>query len=208
MKLNTLRTIVKLFNVASKDETRVYLCGVQIRKNLDDNRLLVEACDGHILSRFLVDDEELVDLLAKQNGPDNLIIDRSVENELKAFIKHFSKEGGDAEFKTELRERELVVSGGGRTANLPLVVREYPKTDSVIPKIRNDEGNLKDDFIQIGLNPELLARIAKTIVEIGKSHKGIKLTINKNGTLSPIVVELIEDNGQGHETSILTPMKV
>ena len=137
----TLETILKTFEAVSNDETRLHLNGVRIGKDKDGNGI-VEATDGHILARHFVTD----------TFDNQIIIDRSGKARLKTFLKENKNV-----FKfivnidVETNRNLQIFTGDDRDGIiLPVIFREYPNTDAVIPKP-------SDDYLEVCFNPSLLS---------------------------------------------------
>lgn len=187
MKRSTIETIIKAFNVASDDETRVYLCGVFCHV-VNDN-LFIVATDGYSLVQFKVDDSNFKSIL----GEKSIIIHRDNEKLLKHLLKTNKRQEFDANLDNE---RILKVDNLG----LELVIREYPNYANIFSKEKFSENANK---ISICFNAEYLMQIAKTIVN--NKCKKVKLTFDsKNIGNSPMVVE---GDHQDLELAILMPIK-
>lgn len=177
----TLELILKTFESTSSDETRVNLNGVRIAKK--DDATIVEATDGHILTRhFLVQDN--FDL------NEEVIVDRSGKSKLKSFLtsnKHNMKFNID--FNVEENRNLRVYTTDNRDGIvLPVIFREYPKTDAVIPVVKNE-----DDYLEVSLNPALLSKLYKSM-NGNKRNERVTLKIRKDNELSPILVESGQNN--------------
>jgi len=185
----TLELVLKSFEAVSKDETRINLNAVRLGS--DDNGLVVESCDGHILSRHFVDEEELT-------IDEDILIHRDSKPKLKSFIttnKHDNSFLIDTNVE-ENRNLRIFTSDNRDGVILSVVFREYAKTDSIIPTIK------PDDYLEINFNPELLTKLYKSLSGEKRRPK-VKLLIKKDNPMSPIVVESGRDN-----IGLLMPLKV
>ena len=79
---------------------------------------------------------------------------------------------------------------------LSVVFREYAKTDAIIPKVNHD------DYLEINFNPDLLAKLYKSL-NGEKRRPKVKLLVKKDNPMSPIVVESGQNN-----IGLLMPLKV
>lgn len=185
IKRSTLETILKCFEASSKDETRINLNTVRL--GMTKNQQLVESCDGHILARHYINEPKL-------NLENDLLIDSIGKTRIKNFLKEYKYAN---EFLLEIEKHnhiKLFTTKKNDGIILPLVFREYPKTDSVIPK--------RESGIEISFNPELLIKLYKSL-NGEKRHPKVKFIINKDTPdMSPILVESGKDN-----LGVLMPIK-
>lgn len=185
----TLELILKSFEAVSKDEVRINLNAVRLGSN--DNGLIVESCDGHILSRHFVDEPELT-------IDEDILIHRDSKSKLKSFItinKHDHSFLIDTNVE-ENRNLRIFTSDNRDGVILSVVFREYAKTDAIIPKVNHD------DYLEINFNPDLLAKLYKSL-NGEKRRPKVKLLVKKNNPMSPIVVESGQNN-----IGLLMPLKV
>lgn len=185
----TLELVLKSFEAVSKDEVRINLNAVRLGS--DDNGLIVESCDGHILSRHFVDEPELT-------IDEDILIHRDSKSKLKSFIttnKHDHSFLIDTNVE-ENRNLRIFTSDNRDGVILSVVFREYAKTDSIIPKVNHD------DYLEINFNPDLLAKLYKSLNGEKRNPK-VKLLVKKDNPMSPIVVESGRDN-----IGLLMPLKV
>ena len=185
----TLELILKTFESASTDETRVNLNGVRIANK--DKGTIVEATDGHILTRhFLVQDNfEL---------KEDVIIDKIGKAKLKSFLnsnKHDMKFNIDFDVETN-RNLRVYTTDNRDGIVLPVIFREYPKTDAVIPVIKNE-----DDYLEVSLNPVLLSKLYKSM-NGNKRGERVTLKIKKDNEFAPILVESGNNN-----LGVIMPMR-
>ena len=177
----TLELILKTFESTSTDETRLYLNAVRIAKK--DDQTIVEATDGHILTRhFLIADNfELTD---------DVLIDRVGKAKLKSFLannKHSGKFSVDFNIE-ENQNLRLFTTDNRDGVVLPVIFRDYPKTDAVIPVVKND-----DDYYNVSINPSLLIKLYKSMN--GDSRRqSVTLKVKKDNEFAPILVESGKNN--------------
>ncbi len=186
----TLELILKNFEAVSKDETRPQLNAVRLGKDKDDN-LIVESCDGHILSRHFISEPELT--LDK-----DILIHRDSKAKLKTFLttnKSYVKFLIDTNVEDN-RNLRIFTLDSRDGAIMEVVFREYPKTDAVIPKVKREE------YMEIAFNPTLLTKLYKSMNGEKRNPK-VKLLVKKDNPLAPIMVESGNDN-----LGVLMPLKI
>lgn len=189
----TLELVLQSFESSSKDETRLFLTGVKLGRD-HKNRSIVESCDGHILSRHFVDSVAFL-------GDTNEVI---IAPEGKKAIKNLLTNNKYAqEFLVALDTNNQTISFSNNDQRegitIPLIAREYPKTDALIPSEK-----VVENYLEIAINPELLARLFKSLnKEKSSRNKSVKLRIDKNNNLAPIVVQTQNDT-----IGLLMPRKV
>jgi len=190
-----LETIMRINNSASKDETRIFLCGVHLLEN--DGKLNIEATDGHQLIRESSDfDQDLCYELTKLDG---IILASTGIKRLKAFLAEYKM---CMKFTFEVSEDQLKIMVGTSDAFiLSTIKREYPKTASVIPTKYDN-----DNSISIGVNIALLHQVWKSMGQ-DKTRNGIvKMTVSKTNNLAPI---LINTTNKAHESiGVVMPGKI
>lgn len=180
MNKETLEMIIKAFNTAAdKSSYRYELQCVRITKK-PNTTLLIEATDGHILSRVFVKDS-IVD--------DNSLPEVFYFHETQVkTLKDLHKKG----FRSLIKDDKVILEN--ETLKVESVkVDNYPDVDSVTRGMM-----IENPVIEIRLNPELLIALSKSILS-GK-NKGVKLTIKDK--LSPILVS-VDENNKG----LIMPMK-
>lgn len=119
VRKDTLEKLVSLLEVASKDETRLYLNGVHI-KRISENEVCLEATDSFCLTQFFVNDFKELER--------TIIESRSIKN-LKVFLKDYKK---THLFEWSDNENHITIHTLDSDINLKKVHRDYPKTESVI----------------------------------------------------------------------------
>jgi hypothetical protein len=193
IKRNTLELILKSFEASSKDETRPFLNGVRIGKD-KDGQSLVEACDGHILSRHYVDED----------FTQEIIIDKTSKASLKSFLNSNKQERVFLlDDNTEENKHLKVLTMDNREGViLPVIFKDYAKTDSVIPKY-NDK--TQEDYLEFSFNPKLLEKLYKSM-QGNNSHPRVTFKIRKeNSATSPIIVEA--SNSLDVNIGVLMPVR-
>jgi len=191
IKRTTLETILKSFNATSKDETRLMLNGVNLSNN-DDGLLSIQATDGHILVKH--DTQDKIEL------SESITIDRigsaklknflTANKDLKFLIDINVEQNNNLQLFT-LQKRDGVI--------LPVIQREYVKTGTIISGAVN-----KKDYIEINFNPVLLEKLYKTMKKTKDRNPRVTFKIDKNSSLSPIVVGCHASDVLG----LLMPLKV
>jgi hypothetical protein len=196
----TLELVLKSFEAVSKDETRLNLNAVRLGS--DDNGLIVESCDGHILSRHLVDEGHILSrhLVDEEELTidEDILIHRDSKSKLKSFITT-NKHDNSFLIDTNVEENKnlrIFTSDNRDGVILSVVFRDYPKTDSIIPKVNHD------DYLEVNFNPDLLAKLYKSL-NGEKRRPKVKLLVKKDNPMSPIVVESGQNN-----IGLLMPLKV
>ena len=186
----TLELILKTFESTSKDETRPQLNAVRIAKK--DDQTIIEATDGHILTRhfLMADNFELTQ---------DILIDKIGKAQLKSFLtnnKHVGKFNVDFNVE-ENRNLRLFTTDNRDGIILPVVFKDYPKTDAVIPVIKND-----DDYYSVSINPALLTKLYKSM-NGDTRRQTVTLKVKKDDKFSPILVESGKNN-----LGIIMPVRV
>lgn len=185
IKRGTIERIIKLFNCASKDETRLHITGVNICAS--DDGIILQGCDGYIMGRYLVSDDGLKEIL----GGKSIIIAPDSLGTLKGLLKsnkHIT------EFGIYWYNESL------RIGDYPIVLinRDYPRTDHLIPSV--------DGCFELAFDAELLMRLAKSMVQSKKSDGKIRLFINTEDKKSPIVIKSFEQSD--FNVGVLMPLKI
>lgn len=188
MKTETLNYIVKaLANTASHDPTR-YNLGFCYVEKIGDNKVKLEACDGHVLSRVTVED----DLFCESVRDNNTCIGTEELATLKAIEKKWRKIGGvPAEeysrlFKTYPKEQK-------------------PNLDAVQPLITSH-------YVDVYFNPDLLKAVHSALM--GKGEPGIKLRIPvKQMEEGEMVFEqslkpFLHESRDGTRIGVIMPMRM
>ncbi len=187
---NILETALRFTNAASRDETRFHLNGVHLKAN-GIGSFVLEACDGHIAAReTLIGDSSIlpVDL--------DIILSNEDLPKLKALLKNWKMRDL---FEVTLEERVLVIKAGTDLVSIGLIVREFPKLDSVIPKRTGD--------VTISFNPELLLNIYKALNTQGKHQPQVTISFNPESSMSPIMV-IVNENGNRSESQVAVIMPI
>lgn len=169
MKTETLDRIINLLsNVASDDATRYHLNCIESTP-LTNNKVLLKACDGHILSQCEVEDGALfsagVVYIHREHLAFLKLVKKSHRFTLPCVITKNS---------IEIEGKEIVTQD---TTN-------YPKTDALWPK--------GEDVFEVCIDAELLLNLVNGLKE-DRRQKGAHLVF-KNGT-SGIQVYVGESKG-------------
>lgn len=188
-----LEIILKLEKTASKDETRSYLCSVNLRRHAKKkDTIILESCDGHILAQRELLHNELYNKLEKSK-----ILTSEDFTRLKKFLKEWRT---TMKFYLTFEDQYLLVSCTEKTdprffIAMKYIDRDYPDTDKVIPKGKPN--------VEFGLDAELLLRVVESLggkkskqrvlLKICNELSGIILKVSKNddhiGIIMPIKTE-------------------
>lgn len=191
-----LLILLNLINAASKDETRLYLNGVNIRKHNHKNLIVMEASDGKILAQHRIQNEELY-----QHLQESVIVSTESILTLKTFMQTWKSVHW---FYMRIEEDYLAVSVSQEfsllsSIPLRLIKRDYPDLDSITrtPK----------PTMTVTLNPELLIAVHKAMQGIIK-RKATSITLEIVNELAPIKVYCSDlDPSSGLIMPIKTPQK-
>ncbi|MFM6929030.1 MAG: hypothetical protein ACKOX6_11235 [Bdellovibrio sp.] len=176
MNKETLKTIVKMLeNSASKDPTRFHLGCVEITKEY------IQATDGIILSRCKNTDEHLKDIVGKY------YVHRDEIGFLKAVLKN-SPYGFIV--GVEITEKDIKIEG----KKITMDVGRYPDVNQFLPNW--------DASFEVGLNPELLLKLAVSMGLEPRRNKSQVVKLSFKDPISPIRVTV--DNNEG----VLMPMRI
>lgn len=174
-----LLPIFRLIKSASKDDSRINICGV----HFDLEKGIGLATNGHLLSECVLAEFEPIAV-----GEKAFIPPEACKMALKI------KETQTGFYKVEFLDKKIAISGLGERYEFPLVDATFPDTAPIWPK------EDKKPIQEIGLDPELLLAIADSLRE-NKRQKGVKLLIPGDNT-SPIGIKM---NGQ---RALLMPMRL
>lgn len=186
MKTETLKAIVNAFNSASDDATRPHIQHVCLTPRAGE--LKVRATDGHVLASFTLEDELFKGMRERGNyyvSPDSLPL-------LKTLLKQFKNAGS---VPSEVTDSAIIVKGEGYSIEFKHQSAcgvDYPETDRLSP-------NYTAEPTQIGLNPELLMSLFKSLRDHDRAT-GVTLVIKDR--LAPIRVVCGEREG------LLMPMRM
>lgn len=180
MQSVVLKTIVNAFNCASEDPTRYQLNSVSVTG--EKTRVIVQATDGHILSRVEIEDE-----LASEIGTKRFLVSRDQLPALKAILKSHRY----IPVPTAWNDRGYLVIGLQELSGCQVEIkfetqREYPNVDQLWPS--RDEIKWKIRF-----NPQLLCDLHKAMSDGTKATETVRLEISD--ALSPIIVTCGENRG-------------
>jgi len=199
----TIQTITNLIKVASKDETRTFLMGVNCRPGEYDT-VILESTNGFCMNQTILNDRGFNEFLF-DNFKEGLIINRNNEKGLKAILKEYKKEGPELTFS--LSDNLIIQLGDKFLMQLNVIDRDYVKLDSILGNLKESEENFK-----IGFNFDLLKDLVSSMENSGKT-KIITFNINKKMilekdtcTIKPILVT--GKAIQGIEKAVLMPCKV
>jgi len=197
MNLGTLRKLSLLMNNTSNDITRLFLNGISIRK-LTDNNLVLTATDGVQLCEYIVNDSNLFEQMNE-----DIIVSNEIKKQLKDFIKKFKEYDDNISIGLEFNNNQMLISTNN-TLGLPLVFREYPKTDI----FKKHEGNNIIEFkIDFKILKQLVDGLEFNNPNGGYGKKIIKFTLQdkERARISPIHIE--SDSGKENK-AIIMPCKL
>lgn len=148
MNTDVAKAILNAINCVSTDETRYQLNHVLIRA--EDESVVVEAVDGHVLSQVRVVDE-----FATEMGDKRLVLHHDQAKVLKNIIKDY-KFG----IPHEWIERGIML--GSLSQGSAMLIFTDKEANIKFPDTKNLMPTRKPKFT-IGLDPELLLRVAKAL---------------------------------------------
>ncbi len=167
MKFSIQRKSIRaMLHLAAKKDIRYYLQGINVVR--DNRGTYIEATDGHILGRLLVD-------AIRSETKQNVVLPTDALAKLKGTKKtgdewlHFSVEGLSVECIT-----------GDATIRFSAHDARFPDTDRVIPLVINPENNKPATF-----NPDLLVRFVDLSEEL--YGKRAVPAVLQQGTMCSIV---------------------
>lgn len=189
MLRSTLETIIKTMEVSSKDETRPALCGVCVER-VDNERVLIQATDGHVMMKTVVLDSMLVTPIDVVIKDSQFIISNSSANisMMKAVLK----------VRNQTKFPELL-------HNLSMIPREYYKTDVFsIPKpttervITLDLAVLNKHIKSLGRLTSLSPRESRMVFRVPED------------TLKPVYLQTVKDYNEKNSDNfrVIMPVRI
>jgi hypothetical protein len=190
-----LESLLRLNNCASKDESRIYMNGVNI-KPISEGVVEMAATNGYILSTCT----EFCPLFELKPDIENMIFDRFSVQNLKSLLKEYkTRDLFDFEFNGDY---QIVLKVGEKVVGLlDLISREYINYKPVLDKIlnRNDQ-----DKFSVILNIDYLYKVFESLKTDKKdAYKGLVLTFDKNNDMQAIEVKIKGKNNLG----VIMPIK-
>jgi hypothetical protein len=159
MKFSIQRKELKaLSRLAATQDLRYYLCGIHV---VQDNRgTYLEATNGHMMGRLLVDDQPKPQnsVIIGNDALKSLFGTAKTANE----ILHFTVDGVKIHVITPTGEQTFQALDG-----------RFPDCDRVLPLDIKDE-----DISPAGFNPEYLMAFQQAAYDIKQSKKGANPTIS------------------------------
>lgn len=204
MKLGTLKKILShLENTASKDETRILFCTARIV--LVNDNIYLESTDGHILARHKIENEDNLLNLLKNREFNDVLIDRDMIPQLKAFIKLHGKRTDNIDIPESIGDKYLKLVSPLGEVSLSLIAREYPKTSGILAYDTGHNVVADKSKMVIRIDAELLLKLAKALNSDNtkKSEKNQVVMYIQDGR-APIVVKSSEFNNLG----VIMPCKL
>ena len=194
MKTETLKLIVNAFNTASRDETRLNLCGVLLEKK--DNGINIVGCDGHKLSVVNQIDDSLLELI----GDNKYFINRDDLKIIKLAIKAFGKL---SDIPAKL-VGETIVIGMESLSSFIVSLKTckaqgitYPDYNQVIPRNESSYSS------RISFNPEYLIEAYKAIKATDARLDQVFLEINPGDKMAALIIKTSNKQGM----AVLMPMR-
>lgn len=182
MKFTIQRKHIRaMLNLTAKKDIRYYLQGINVVR--DNRGTYIEATDGHILGRLLIDG-------IKSDTKCNVIL----PSEQLIKLKGTKKQGGDfLHFSVDGMAVECIC--GESTVRFLAHEARFPDTDRVIPLVFKEE-----DIKPATFNPDLLSRFVDVSEEIYGKRQVPQLL--QRGIDSIIVSFSLDDNFVGVMMSI------
>lgn len=169
MRRTTLEQIERLFNVASKDETRPNLNTVYVERLEQTDLIQLTATDGMKLNSVTVNDDLLYAAIAIDG---TFLISRFALPFIKAALKDKSRLFDNT---TTVTPDSLKTWG----TELPLVQRDYPRYKQVIP-------TKPEIHHEVSFNVDNLVALVKSMPK--SRHNIVTLKMTKN-CLGPIMIK-------------------
>ena len=186
MEKATLKAIINAFHSASSDPTRWHISHVSLKAT--NIIVIIEACDGHIMSKMEVVDQDL----AKEIGERNFAVSRESLLGLKAILKAAKT----YPIVPHRLENGRLIVGSNELSGLEIAVRcdeiKFPDFDQLWPA--------KQGTKLVSIDSDLLAKLVKALDSDELKSGGITLEVIDE--LSPIVIKRGENRG------IIMPMRI
>lgn len=167
MKFSIKRKDIRaMLHLAAKKDIRYYLQGINVVR--DNRGTYIEATDGHIMGRLLIDG-------IRSDTKQNVVLPTDALSKLKGT----KKQGGELlSFSVEGFTVECIDSQS--TTRFPAHDARFPDTDRIIPMVFKD-----DDLKPATFNPDLLVRF----VDVSKDLYGKRQIpmIAQRGSQSSVV---------------------
>lgn len=170
---DTITALIRVFHAASKDGTRYQLNHVKL--STKNGCVLMQATDGYILSELTVVDNDLADLIGGEVF--------AVAPEAVPLLKLLAKERLAQVFPCGKIDGSLAISFLGSTCTIKTAVSadiKFPDFEQVKPKLTGDE-------FSIGLNPQFLLNLFKSLSD--KERKSEVVTLTFKDHMSAIQVD-------------------
>lgn len=148
MKFSIQRKQIRaMLHLAAKKDIRYYLQGINVVR--DNRGTYIEATDGHILGRLLVDG-------IRSDTKQNVVLPTDALLKLKG-----TKKQGDDWLHFEVNGLSVECIQGDSTIRFSACDARFPDTDRVIPLVFNSEDEKPSTF-----NPDLLIRFVELSEEL------------------------------------------
>jgi len=148
MKFSIQRKHIRaMLHLAAKKDIRYYLQGINVVR--DNRGTYIEATDGHILGRLLVDG-------IRSDTKQNVVLPTDALLKLKG-----TKKQGDDWLHFEVNGLSVECIQGDSTIRFSACDARFPDTDRVIPLVFNSEDEKPSTF-----NPDLLIRFVELSEEL------------------------------------------
>ena len=214
MRKETAKKILKMFKSVSKDETRLHLTGVNI-KRLEEHVYQLTATDGYTIVQCKIGDDTIV----WESSEDSVIIDslkkfdkysdRLKEKFITSYqmLKNISHK--DAPLgTTTFNDSHMLHSNEEKPANL--IHRQYPRIDS-LPYMNLSESEYCEQLNKKEWKFSFNVEYLKNLVESMESTKVKTVTLhlgNKRDTLKPIPVTINSPDTDLVERALIMPCKI
>lgn len=191
IKKTVIQAIIRAFNAASKDFTRMALTHVLVQRSGDS--IEVVGCDGYMISRVFIPEPEFSKLM--KPGIQYLVAPDSLPM-LKAILKDCKSIGiCPARFDSDSIVFSNILGNMAVTVKTTKAIGfEYPDYERVIPQC--------DGQTVIGLNPEFLLDLFKALS--GSKRPSVVLTIKDGATA--VIVDAMDNDGN-RQTGFLMPIR-
>lgn len=189
IKLETINAIIRTARCATKEEFRGHLQFVWLTPTIN-GMVLIEATDGHKLTRTTIFDQGLYDLIKSSDRP-YLGVHYKDAKLIKASLG--KKSEWQNEYAVELNgDYALTING----VECMAMYGEKPNIDAVMPN--------SDDYESIvSFNVDYLVDLLKACDKKRTNSVVIKMQKGKNGDLSPLLIGI-----DSNVTSVLMPCRL
>lgn len=194
MLISTFKSIYNLFNVSSKDKTRLHLMTVNCKRTETLNQIQLTSCDGYSMIQEIVIDEDFYIQLENE-----INIYSSNKLFLKELLK-FYKNTPSRDIPVKIENNSLKTTTPYEVS-LQLCTRDYPpNVATIIPKT-------PENSITIAFNVAFLTSLLKGLDQDTRNKNNIIMTINADNVLTPIIVRAYGAEKR-HLKACIMPLKI